>query len=108
LARDHRQTLPREELLDRRIAEIRSARADRERGRHQHPTRRGIAVRDVLDDLERAHGIELGAADRLRRPHAEQPLVVQRLDDGLGELAVLVSVLGMLVSERTDAFCTLR
>jgi hypothetical protein len=33
---------------------------------------------------------------------------VQRLDDGLGELAVLVSVLGMLVSERTDAFRTLR
>jgi hypothetical protein len=31
LARDHGQPLPREELLDRRIAEISGARADRER-----------------------------------------------------------------------------
>ena len=40
--------------LDRRIAEVRGAGADRERRGHQHPTRRRIAVRDVLDDLERA------------------------------------------------------
>ena len=108
LARDHGQTLAGEQLLDRRIAEIRGAGADRERRGHQHPTGRRIAVGDVLDDLERAHGVELGAADRLRHPHAEEALAVQRLDDGLGELAVLVSIIGVLASERTDALRTLR
>ncbi len=49
-------------------------------------------------------GIELGAAHGLRHPHAEQALAVQRLDDRLRELAVLVSVFGVLACERTDAF----
>ena len=54
------------------------------------------------------NAIELGAANHLRRPHAEEAFAVQRVDYGLGKLAVLVSIIGVLVRERTDAFRTLR
>ena len=54
---------------------------------------------------QRRDRIELrAAAQRARHPHAEQPFVVQRLDDGLGEPAVLVAPLGMLTGDRSNGF----
>src|SRR6185503_16323288 len=106
LPRDDGQARAAEQLLDGFVLQVRSTRTDRERRSHQHPTRGRIAVRDALDDLERRHGIELEpTAQRARRPHAEQTFAVQRLDDGLGELAELFAFFRMLACQGA---CALR
>jgi hypothetical protein len=72
---------------------------------HQHPACGRIAVRHVLDDLERRHGVELEpAAQRARRPHAEQPFAVQRFGDRLGELAELLALCACLRANAPTRF----
>ncbi len=108
LTDDHRQAVAAEELSDCGVPEVRGAGSNRERGSHQDPAGGGIAVRQALDDLQRRHGIELGAAaNRSRHPHAEQAFAVKRLDDGLRQLTVLVAPVRVLVGERCDFSCTI-
>src|SRR5690606_29955476 len=53
---------------------------------------------------DRRDGIELEpVAHRARHPHAEQPFAVQRLRDGIGELAERLALLHVLARELADA-----
>jgi hypothetical protein len=103
LARDHREALAAEDLVDRLVAEVRAAGPDGQRGRHRDPAGRCIGVRELLDHLERPDRIELGAAERAGDPHPEDPCRVQRVDHLVGERAPLVAVRAVLVDERLQA-----
>jgi hypothetical protein len=100
LASDHRQPIFSKQLGDRRVIQVRGASADREGGCHQHPSRGWIAVGKILDHADRRHGIELRATAHDRgHPHAEEPLTMQRLDDGLRQLSFFVSDLCVLIGD---------
>jgi hypothetical protein len=57
-----------------------------------------IAVGEVLEHAQRRQDIELAATERLRRPHPEDPLTQERIDDRLRENALLVSLLSVFIS----------
>ena len=103
LAGNHGQPFAAEQFGDRFVAKVGRAGADRERRRHQHPPGGRVPVGNALDDAKRRDWIELGtAADRPRHPHAEQPLAVQRLDDGSRQLSLPIAVFRVFIRDGRD------
>src|SRR5262245_42537905 len=62
----------------------------------------------MLDDLQRADRIELGATERARDPHAVEAFAVQGLDHRVCQPSMLVAVLGVFARERPDSRCPCR
>jgi len=78
LARHVRAQVGRDHRAPRRLAEA--------------PRRARVGLCDRLDDLHERDGIDLGAAERGGEQEAEQPGVVERRDDRLGEPALPVGL----------------
>ena len=84
------------------VRQVRTGSADRQVGCHRHPAGGGIGVRQVLEHLQRVHGIELRAAQLLRNPDLQQSIAVQRLDGRRRELAFGVSELCLGIEQRNE------
>ena len=72
LAGDHRVLAIAPQLCDCVIREIGAGRTDRQVGGHGHPAGGCVGVRQVLEHLERVHGVELCAAQLLGNPDLQQ------------------------------------
>ena len=97
-----------EEFVDGLVAAIGGARADRKRRGHEHPACRRIAIRQVFDDLQRRDRVQFGAPDGAGRPHAEEPLRMQRLDYGVGKASFTVAEFGVFIGDGRNLFRPLR
>ena len=102
LAGDHRLLAVAPQLGDRVVRQVGTGRADRQVGGHRHPAGRGVGVRQVLEHLERVHGVELGAAQLLGNPQLQQAVAVQCVDGRGRQLALVVGELRLGVEQRNE------